>query len=111
VLEHRDVLKSLRSSATEGNHFSEAFRRALEDYGTNLEVAVVVRGASREMHPIARDEVFRIGYEAMVNACKHSHGTRLIVELVYDQNTLLRIQDGRGMEPEIAQTERLATTV
>ena len=104
VLEHRAVLKSLRSSTTEGNHLSEAFRRALEDYGTDLEVTVLVSGASREMHPIARDEVFHIGCEAMVNACKHSGGKRLIVELVYDQNMLIKIRDdGRGIEPEILQ--------
>jgi signal transduction histidine kinase len=105
VVEHRAVLKSLRSSTTEGNHLSEAFRIALEDYGADIEVTFLVSGASREMHPVARDEVFRIGYEAMVNACKHSQAKRLTVELVYDRNMLLRIKDdGKGIEPEILET-------
>jgi signal transduction histidine kinase len=105
VVEHRAVLKSLRSSITEGNHLSEAFRIALENYGADIEVTFLVSGASREMHPIARDEVYRIGYEAMVNACKHSQAKRLTVELIYDQNMLLRItDDGKGIEPEILET-------
>ena len=104
VLEHRAVLKSLRSSTTESNHLSEAFRLALEDYGTDFEVTFLVKGTCREMHPIARDEVFRIGYEAMVNACKHSGGRRLIVELTYDQNMVLKIRDdGKGIEPATLQ--------
>jgi signal transduction histidine kinase len=56
------------------------------------------------MHPIARDEVYRIGHEAILNACNHSGGTRLRIELVYDQNMLLRIQDdGTGIDPQILQ--------
>ncbi len=52
------------------------------------------------MHPIARDEVYRIGREAIVNACTHSGGKRLNIEVVYSRNVFLRVQDdGRGIAP------------
>jgi signal transduction histidine kinase len=53
------------------------------------------------MHPIARDEVYRIGHEAILNACTHSVGKRLSIELVYNRQMLLRIRDdGKGIDAE-----------
>jgi signal transduction histidine kinase len=58
-----------------------------------------VTGNTREMHPIAKDEVYRIGREAIRNACRHSAGKRIDIELVYDHNMLLRIgDDSRGID-------------
>ena len=80
------------------------FANAFKDCGAQMELNLLVSGVSREMHPIARDECLRIGHEAILNACNHSRGNRLSVELVYDQNMLLRIQDdGEGIDPEILQ--------
>jgi signal transduction histidine kinase len=54
------------------------------------------------MHPIVRDEVYRIGYEAIRNACVHSRATQLRVELSYTQDLSLRICDnGLGIDPDI----------
>jgi len=54
------------------------------------------------MHPIVRDEVYRIGYEAIRNACVHSQATQLRVELSYAQDLSLRIYDnGVGVDPDI----------
>jgi signal transduction histidine kinase len=51
------------------------------------------------MHPIVRDEVYRIGYEAIRNAEMHSKGTRLKVELKYTQDLAVRISDnGCGID-------------
>jgi len=57
------------------------------------------------MHPIARDEVYRIGYEAIRNACEHSSASELRVELSYAQELTLRVTDnGVGIElPVIAE--------
>ena len=60
-------------------------------------------GAAREIHPIVRDEVYRIGYEAICNACVHSQASQLRVELTYDHDLALRISDnGVGVGPAIA---------
>ncbi len=59
-------------------------------------------GDPRELHPIARDEIYRIGYEAIHNACEHSAATELKVELRYTQDFTLRINDnGSGIDPAI----------
>ena len=38
----------------------------------NPTVTFSVVGDAYEMHPIVRDEIYRIGYEAIRNACVHS---------------------------------------
>ena len=60
------------------------------------------------MHPIVRDEVYRIGYEAIRNACVHSQATQLRVELSYAQDLSLRICDnGAGIDPDIVHGGKL----
>jgi signal transduction histidine kinase len=103
--EGRAALRSLRSSATETNDLADAFRRALEEcrIQSSIEPSLSIVGRPREMHPIVRDEVYRIGYEAIHNACAHSQGTQLRVELIYATDLSLRIGDnGRGMDRAVA---------
>ena len=67
-----------------------------------MEVYFSSTGDPGEMHPIVRDEVYRIGYEAIRNACAHSAGSRLEVRLEYTQDLTLRVSDnGTGIDPEI----------
>jgi len=55
------------------------------------------------MHPIVRDEIYRIGYEAIRNACVHSGASQLEVELRYARDLALRVSDnGIGIDPGIA---------
>ena len=69
-----------------------------------MDVSLQVSGQIREMHPIVRDEVYRIGYEAIRNAGVHSRATQLRVELSYAQDLSLRISDnGIGIDPDILQ--------
>ena len=77
--EGRAALHSLRASTTEKNDLAEAFRRAIDECGraTSAEISFSVNGDSREMHPVVRDEIYRIGYEAIRNACAHSGGDRV----------------------------------
>ena len=103
--EGRAALNSLRTSTTEVNDLAGAFRRALEEcqIHSSMEVSLQVLGQIRKMHPIVRDEVYRIGYEAIRNACVHSQATQLKVELSYGQDLSLRICDnGAGIDPDIA---------
>jgi signal transduction histidine kinase/ligand-binding sensor domain-containing protein len=102
--EGRAVLDSLRTSTTEVNDLADAFRRALEEcrIHSSMEVSLQVSGQVQEMHPIVRDEIYRIGYEAIRNACVHSQATQLIVELSYAQDLSLLISDnGTGIDPDI----------
>ena len=103
--EGRLALNSLRTSTTERNDLAGAFRRATTNglVPDSIEVAFSVVGDPTEMHPIVRDEVYRIGYEAIRNAYAHSRASRLEVELRYAQDLAVRVSDnGIGIDPDIA---------
>ena len=62
-------------------------------------------GNATEIHPIVRHDIYRIGHEAMHNACVHSGASQLDVELRYAQELTLRVSDyGTGIDPVIAHT-------
>jgi signal transduction histidine kinase len=103
--EGRAALNSLRSSTTQRNDLAEAFRRAIEECRIQncMAPSFSVVGQATEMHPIVRDEVYRIGYEAVRNASAHSHATQLHVELTYAADLVLRVTDnGVGIDPAVA---------
>src|SRR6185295_17255837 len=67
-----------------------------------MAVKFSVAGGPRDMHPVARDEIYRIGYEAIRNACEHSSASKLEVSLNYAQNLTLRVNDnGIGIEAAV----------
>jgi signal transduction histidine kinase len=103
--EGRAALNSLRTATTQTNDLAEALRRATEDglIPSSMTVTFSVVGDAREMHPIVRDEIYRIGYEAIRNACMHSGASQLEVELTYANDLSLRVGDnGTGIDPAIA---------
>jgi signal transduction histidine kinase/ligand-binding sensor domain-containing protein len=103
--EGRAALDSLRTSTTEGNDLAEAFRRAIEEcrIETSMESSFSVVGEARKMHPIVRDEVYRIGYEAIRNACVHSQASKLQVTLSYREELGVCVVDnGVGMDTLVA---------
>ena len=104
--EGRAALLSLRSSTTEKNDLAQAFQRAIDECGTasKAEVSFSVNGDAREMHPVVRDEVYRIGYEAIRNSCAHSGAGRLAVTLEYAHDLTLHISDnGVGIDSEVLE--------
>jgi signal transduction histidine kinase len=106
IEEGRSALNSLRGSTIEGNDLADAFRRAGEEciFERSIEFGVSVEGSGREMHPIVRDEVYRIGYEAIRNACVHSGASRVSVDLSYVEHLILRVRDnGNGIDPDVAE--------
>jgi signal transduction histidine kinase len=103
--EGRAALNSLRTATTQTNDLAKALRRVTEDglIPSSIAVTFSVVGHAREMHPIVRDEIYRIGYEAMRNAGTHSGASRLEVELRYADDLALRVGDnGTGIDPAVA---------
>jgi signal transduction histidine kinase/ligand-binding sensor domain-containing protein len=101
TVEGRAALNSLRSSTDEPNDLAAALRDAAENgrIGSSVKVAFVLNGTSRDMHPIVREEIYRIGCEAINNACVHSGGNVVTIELTYTQDVLLSVRDnGKGIE-------------
>jgi len=102
--EGRAALNSLRTSTTETNDLAAALQRATEECLLNksMDVKVVVTGGPKEMHPIARDEIYRIAYEAIRNACEHSSAHELKIILTYAQDLTLQVKDnGAGIEATV----------
>jgi signal transduction histidine kinase len=103
--EGRAALNSLRTSTAEKNDLAQALQRATEGclVPGSMAVNFSVVGDAKRMHPIVRDEIYRIGYEAIRNACAHSCASQLEVELTYSQDLSLRVADnGVGIDSEVA---------
>ena len=109
IEEGRAALNSLRTSTTQRNDLADALQRATENGAlpTPMAVTFSVVGDARDMHPVVRDEVFRVGFEAIRNAYQHSSATELDIELRYSQELTLRVRDnGVGVDPAIADQGR-----
>jgi ligand-binding sensor domain-containing protein/signal transduction histidine kinase len=102
--EGRAALNSLRTSTAETNDLAQALQRATDgSVPGSMSVNFSVVGDAKGMHPIVRDEIYRIGYEAIRNAHLHSSASRLEVELTYGQDLALRVADnGVGIDSEVA---------
>jgi signal transduction histidine kinase len=63
---------------------------------------VEVEGAPRDLHPVVRDEVYRIAGEALRNAFRHGDAQHIEMEIRYDERQLrLRLRDdGKGIDPK-----------
>jgi signal transduction histidine kinase len=109
--EGRNALRGLRSSNSGGlldleQAFSQVQREL--DTGEGMNFRVIVEGSSRPLHPVVRDEVYRIGREALVNASRHARAKNIDVEVGYADNHLHIVvrDDGRGIDPEVLQSGR-----
>jgi signal transduction histidine kinase len=106
VHEGRAALNSLHQSTTGRNDLAEAFERAINDCRGQgkAEVSLSIAGQVKEMHPVVREEIYRIGYEAIRNACAHGSATQVQVELRYAQDLDLRVRDnGVGIDPGVIE--------
>jgi signal transduction histidine kinase/ligand-binding sensor domain-containing protein len=107
IVEGRDAVKGLRTSTVERNDLALAIRTLGEELAASNsprpDFTVQVEGAPRNLHPIVRDEVYRIVGEAMRNAFRHAAAQRIEVEIRYDEQQLrLRVRDnGKGIAPKL----------
>jgi signal transduction histidine kinase/ligand-binding sensor domain-containing protein len=68
-----------------------------------VQFRVSTEGITRQVHPIVREEAALIGREALANAFRHAHATRIEAEVTYgDAELRLRIRDdGCGIDPTV----------
>jgi signal transduction histidine kinase len=107
--EGRAALNSLRASVVQRNDLLEALRRTTEEFTIpeSLKVTFVVSGLAKEMRPLLLEEIYRIGCEAIRNACMHSQARRVDVELRYGDDFVLSVIDnGKGFSPEVVDQGR-----
>ena len=110
IAEGRRAVLDLRSSAATTYELSEAVKAVGKELSTDdgAEFSLVVEGRPRDLHPIARDELYRISCEALCNAFRHAHARHVEAELSYGQREFrLRIRDdGEGIAEEILERGR-----
>jgi signal transduction histidine kinase/ligand-binding sensor domain-containing protein len=105
MAEGRNRVRGLRTSRDEYNDLSKAFSNFAQEFAGASHTAfrILVEGTVRRLHPLVRDEAYRIGCEAITNAFLHAHSREIEVEICYSPKELrLRIHDdGCGIDPEV----------
>ena len=108
--ESRNAVQGLRSHAPGVDDLESAFSRLHEDSvaADRPEFRIIVEGPTRPLNPLIRDEVYRIGREAVTNAFRHSGGAKVEMEIHYDAGDLrLAVRDGgKGIDPEVLRLGR-----
>ena len=106
--EGRHAVRGLRSSTSAPADLEQAFSGIRQELPVDegAEYRVIVEGRARPLNPLIRDEVYRIGREAVVNAFRHSGARSIEVELEYASSDLRMLvrDDGRGIDSEVARS-------
>lgn len=114
IEEGRNTVQGLRSITTDSLDLEQAFSRIPQEFasqngiGEQVRFRVMVKGRSRPLHPLIRDEVYRIGREALINAFRQAQVKSIEVELKYSVRHLRVFvrDDGGPTEAQAMQTRR-----
>ena len=108
--EGRSAIQGLRSSDLRTLDLVLALSGVQQELSVEPDVdfRISVAGRQQPLRPPIKDEVYRIGREALVNAFRHSGAKRVDFELEYaDSDLRLRIRDnGCGIDPELLEAGR-----
>ncbi len=112
IVEGRDSIQDLRPLTELASDLAQAVTALGHEVAPEESDAdspafrVMVEGPPRNLHPILRDEIYRIAREALRNAYRHAQASRIEAEITYsDRLFRLRIRDdGR---PRCGRSERL----
>jgi len=116
ITEARDAVQDLRTSAVMENDLAKAVEAvgkelAAHQRGSSGEApafSLEVEGTLQDLHPIMRDEIYRIAGEALRNAFHHARAQRIEAEIRYDPSQLrVRVRDdGIGMDTTVLDKGR-----
>ena len=110
IAEGRSTVYDLRLSTTTTSDLADAIRALGEELATEDSAAfrLVVEGPSRDLHPIVRDEIYRITCEGLRNAFSHARANHVETEITYGERLFqLRIRDnGEGIPASILEEGR-----
>jgi signal transduction histidine kinase/ligand-binding sensor domain-containing protein len=116
VTQARESVQGLRTSTTVTNDLANAIEAvgqglALDEGAANGETtdfSIEVEGTPRDLHPILRDDIYRIVAEAVRNAFRHARARRIEVEIIYEAKQLrVRVRDnGIGIDASVLKQGR-----
>ena len=109
ITEGRDAVQGLRASTVERNDLAVAIRTLGDELAIDASAKpppafrVGVEGQPRDLHPILRDEIYKIAAEALRNAFRHGQAGLVEVEIRYDDDEFrLRVRDdGKGIDSQV----------
>ena len=108
IIEGREAVQGLRDSTVQGNDLGPALRTLGEELASRCDrehprFRVTVEGVPQKLHPILRDEIYKIAAEALRNAFKHAEPRNVYVEIHYhsEQFQVSVYDDGKGIDPAV----------
>jgi signal transduction histidine kinase/ligand-binding sensor domain-containing protein len=108
--EGRGALRGLRTQDADSGDLATSFSRIGREYAIDekIQYRVVAQTATRPLRPKIRDEVYRIGREAIVNAFVHAQANSVEVAIEYASSyfRLLVRDDGCGIDAQVLQAGR-----
>ena len=110
IEEGRDAVRGLRATSGNADDLETAFSYIRQEFVSEQlkDYRIIVEGTPRPLHPLIRDEAYRIGREALTNAFRHAKATKIDVELEYSPKHLriLVRDDGAGIDSNVLQQGR-----
>jgi signal transduction histidine kinase/ligand-binding sensor domain-containing protein len=108
--ESRQTVRGLRLRHSEEENLERALTQISKDLAAphKVKYQVVVEGTPRSLQALVRDEIYRIGGEALANAFSHARASTVETVLEYgrDHFRLLVRDDGKGIDPEVLKGGR-----
>ena len=97
--EARGLVWTLRPAVLADGGLPAALQRVVAGAGPGVELTI--SGVARPLHPEVEVTLLRAAQEALTNAHRHAHTTRVSVTLTYfdDEVSLDVIDDGQGFDP------------
>jgi signal transduction histidine kinase len=110
IQEGRNAVRGLRSQESSVDDLEQALSSIRDELGIQdqVDLRVVGKGHAQRLNPMIRDEVYRIGREALINAFRHSGATRIEVGVEREAHRLrvLVRDDGKGIDAEVLRAGR-----
>jgi signal transduction histidine kinase/ligand-binding sensor domain-containing protein len=108
--ESRHTVRRLRLRRSEEENLERALTQISNDLAAPRKVKyqVVVEGTPRPLRPLVREEIYRMGGEALANAFRHADASAVETVLEYGRDHF-RLQvrdDGQGIDPEVLKAGR-----
>ena len=112
ITEGRDAVQALRGE-DEDDELGESLAAIDREFRTEIRAPqqspsepsyrVLIEGTPRRLHPVVRDDLYRIAREAVRNAFRHACAQQIELDIRYDAGVFrLRVRDdGAGVDPQI----------
>jgi len=105
MLDGRELVLDLHTSATDTHELPSALVAAGNEFKTAYPTAfrILVNGDPQPLHPIVKEEAYKIGREALYNAFRHAGARTIEAELNYQPNELRLLirDDGAGIDSRV----------